>query len=97
MSEVQHGENPDFGTEAEAPVLVLYGVDKDGEGEIEMEFDSGSGYSGECLFLSCKVLDVAEGGAKRELMLIVPTSVGPALLSSLLTPDQWEAVLYASD
>lgn len=85
MTTEHHGED-------DAPVLVLYGTDKDGEGEIEMEFDNGSTLDGPCLFVSLKVLNVNNGGAKETVTLIVPVQAGPSLLAALLTDDQWDAV-----
>jgi hypothetical protein len=76
-------------------ILVLYGTDKDGEGEVEIEFNNGTAIDGPCLFVSLKVLNVSEGGAKQTLTLIVPAQAGPALLAALLTEDQWEAVVNA--
>ena len=76
----------------QVPTLVLYGTDKDGEGEIEIEFDNDARIEGPCLFLTLKVLDVDDGGAKRSMTLIIPTAAGPSLLAALLTEDQWEAV-----
>lgn len=81
--------------ESAEDILVLYGTDKDGEGEVEIEFDNGSVIEGPCLFISLKVLNVNEGGAKQTLTLIVPSAAGPGLLSALLTPEQYEAASYA--
>ena len=76
------------------PTLVLVSAAESGDGNIEIEFDDGRKIEGACKFLSLTVLDT-ESTAKFDLTLIIPQSVGPQLISQLLTEDQWEAAINA--
>lgn len=84
-------ERPD---DDDRPTLLLVTVDDTYDGQMELETTDGATHTERALFLDLACL-VGETGVRMPVTLCVPVSAGPKLLRSLLTEDQWEAVIHA--